>query len=604
MKLIFILALLTVAVVVASLTVAQQSSDTIAYSSRYLTMRDGVKIAVDLYLPRNQPPDQKLPTLVEQTRYMRAYDITPPYERFAGGIDPDIEYFVEHGYAYVLLDVRGSGASFGSRAQEWSPDEIRDAGEVVDWIIRQPWSNGKVGGTGVSYGGTSAEFLLVNKHPAVKAVAPCDSLFDTYSDMIEPGGVYYKSINELWGAYTTAIDLNQFGEKYLNSFERQVFRGVRPVDEDRDGSLRAAAIREHARNYDLISYLRNVTYRDDSAPGAYAADVPSPFRFQRQIQDSGAAIYGLAGWYDGAFPSAVVNRFMTLKNPGSRLILGPWSHYGSKNQSPWSTHDSFDKNGELLRFFDYYLKGIDNSINRDQPVRYYTVGEERWKTADTWPPKGTKPSTWYFAAGGTLNNKPPTDKIAKDAYRVEPNATTGNATRWNSMVYIDRRDINYGDRAGQDRKLLTYTSQPLAESMEVTGQPTITLYVSSSANDGTFFVYLEDVDEQGHVTYVTEGMLRALHRKLSHETPPYQTLGPYHTFQRADGMPLVPGQVAELSFDLFPISYLFRKGHSVRVALAGADSDHFTSVPAEPAALEFYRSKINASHLILPSVLP
>jgi len=597
---IVILAALTCAVAGA---LKAQNSDPIVYSSRYLTMRDGVKIAVDLYLPRNQPADQKLPTLVEQTRYMRAYDIAPQYARFAPGIDSDIKYFVEHGYAYVLLDVRGSGASFGSRAQEWSPDEVRDGAEVVDWIIRQPWSNGKVGGTGVSYGGVSAELLLVNKHPAVKAVAPCDSLFDTYADMIEPGGVYYKSINELWGPYTTAIDLNQFGEKYLDSFQRQVFRGVRPVDEDRDGSMRAAAIREHERNYDLLSYVRNATYRDESVQGGYNADVSSPFKFQRQIEESGAAIYSLAGWYDGAFPSAVVKRFMTLKNPGSRLILGPWSHYGSRNQSPWSAqHENFDKNGELLRFFDYYLKGIDTGINKEKPVRYYTVGEERWKFADTWPPKGTKPATWYFATGATLTSKPPTDKVGKDGYRVDTDATTGNATRWNSMVYIDRRDVSYANRIEQDRKLLTYTSTPLVESMEVTGQPTFTLFVSSSANDGTFFVYLEDVDQQGRITYVTEGLLRALHRKLSNEKPPYQTPAPYHTFRRRDGMRLQPGQVAELTFDLFPISYLFKKGHSIRIALAGADNDHFTTIPPDPASLEVYRSKSNASRVILPTM--
>ena len=118
---IVILAALTCAVAGA---LKAQNSDPIVYSSRYLTMRDGVKIAVDLYLPRNQPADQKLPTLVEQTRYMRAYDIAPQYARFAPGIDSDIKYFVEHGYAYVLLDVRGSGASFGSR--------VRSTAHVVD----------------------------------------------------------------------------------------------------------------------------------------------------------------------------------------------------------------------------------------------------------------------------------------------------------------------------------------------------------------------------------------------------------------------------------------------------------------------------------------
>jgi putative CocE/NonD family hydrolase len=265
---------------------------------------------------------------------MRAYDIKPQYERFAPGIDSDIKYFVEHGYAYVLLDVRGSGASFGSRAQEWSPDEVRDGAEVVDWIIRQPWSSGKVGATGVSYNGVSAELLLVNKHPAVKAVAPCDSLFDTYADMIEPGGVYYKSINELWGPYTTAIDLNQFGEKYLNSFERQVFRGVRPVDEDRDGSMRAAAIREHARNYDLLSYVRNATYRDDAVQGGYNADVSSPFKFQRQIEESGAAIYSLAGVVRRRLPECRRQAFHDPQKSRQQIDTGSVESFQQQESEP------------------------------------------------------------------------------------------------------------------------------------------------------------------------------------------------------------------------------------------------------------------------------
>src|SRR5438046_9822757 len=131
-------------------------------------------------------------------------------------------------------------------------------------------------------------------------------------------------------------------------------------------------------------------------------------------------------------------------------MLGRWSHYGSNNQSAWSQqHESFDKNGELLQFFDYYLKGIDTGINQEKPVRYYTVGEERWKSADTWPPKDTKPATYYFAAGGTLSSKPSESKVAKDADHVDSSASTGNASRWNSMVYIDRRDISYADRSNQ-----------------------------------------------------------------------------------------------------------------------------------------------------------
>lgn len=138
--------------------------------------------------------------------------------------------------------------------------------------------------------------------------------------------------------------------------------------------------------------------------------------------------------------------------------------------------------------------------------------------------------------------------------------------------------------------------------MEVTGHPIVTLFVSSTANDGDFFVYLEDVDESGHVTYVTEGMLRAIHRKLSHEEPPYQTPTPYRTFKREDAVPLVSGEIAELKFDLLPTSYLLKKGHSIRVALAGADKDHFEVLEGEPPMVRFYRSESYPSHMDIPVV--
>src|SRR5258708_29642830 len=114
------------------------------YSSRYVTMRDGVKIAVDLYLPKDLKPGEKIPTILRQTRYYRANRLHQPVDWFWNDpVDKWVRGFVSHGYAFVARDVRGSGASFGTRTQEWSPDEIRDGAQIVDWIIQQPWSNQK-----------------------------------------------------------------------------------------------------------------------------------------------------------------------------------------------------------------------------------------------------------------------------------------------------------------------------------------------------------------------------------------------------------------------------------------------------------------------------
>jgi putative CocE/NonD family hydrolase len=150
---------------------------------------------------------------------------------------------------------------------------------------------------------------------------------------------------------------------------------------------------------------------------------------------------------------------------------------------------------------------------------------------------------------------------------------------------------------------LIYTTPPLAEDTEITGYPVVTLYLTSTETDGAFFVYLEDVDPAGRVTYVTEGQLRAIHRRVSAEPPPYTLQVPYHSFKEADASPLVPGRVAELSFGLHPTSVLIRKGHRIRIGIAGHDAGTFTRIPAQGTpVITLARNKDYASYIDLPVV--
>jgi putative CocE/NonD family hydrolase len=229
--------------------------------------------------------------------------------------------------------------------------------------------------------------------------------------------------------------------------------------------------------------------------------------------------------------------------------------------------------GTGLRYFDHHLKEIQTGIESEKPVHYFTMGEEKWKAADTWPPPGFEPMPLYFAEGRTLRPGDPPAGDGFDTYEVDYSVGSGRASRWVSLVNVSQVRIQYPDRKQQDARLLTYTSSPLEWDTEVTGHLIITLFVRSTATDGQFFVYLEDVTANGEVYYVTEGVFRAIHRHISQETPPYEIPVPYHTFKRQDARPLVPGKVAKITFDLQPISYFFRKGHSIRVAIAGADAE-------------------------------
>ncbi len=601
----------------------------ITFSSFYLTMRDGVRIAISVWLPKDPTSDARLPAIIHQTRYYRSMELRQPLRALMAGktfehIPPTAKSrkrFVANGYAWVDVDVRGSGASYGSRACEWSPDEIRDSAEVVDWIIRQPWSNGQVGALGTSYDGACAEFLLVNRHPAVRAIAPRFALFDAYTDIAFPGGIHATWFTESWGRYNDALDRNS-PKEIAGWWVKMLVTGVQPVQADRDRSLRAEAVAAHRSNYDVYEQARSLTFRDDVAPSdpyhhqgsndfhpvgtpideSGSINLFSPHNYWHDVEASGAAIYSYGGWFDGAYAHAAIKRFLTVSTEGSRLILGPWNHGGRWQIAPFRgpSKSNFDHNGELLRFFDHHLKGRDGDISVEPKVHYFTMVENRWKASDVWPPPAIT-ATYYLAAERKLSRDPPTSDTAGDEYVIDRTVGTGEHSRWRTQVTIGAA-VRYPDRSEQDARLLTYTSDELDHSIEVTGHPVVRLFVTSTADDGTVFVYLEDVDSRGRVAYVTEGQLRILHRRLSAGPPAYRQVVPYRTFTRAAAQPLTPGEIAELTFDLLPTSYVFEAGHRIRIAVAGADASHFAVLPSGPSTLYMHRTTVHPSRIDLPVV--
>ena len=161
--------------------------------------------------------------------------------------------------------------------------------------------------------------------------------------------------------------------------------------------------------------------------------------------------------------------------------------------------------------------------------------------------------------------------------------------------------MRYSRRAEAAAHLLTYLTPPLDGDIEITGHPIVTLYVTSTETDGAFFVYLEDVAPDGQVTYVTEGELRAIHRKVSTDTAPYKLLVPYHSFRKKDVQPLQPGELAEVTFGLLPTSVLIRKGHRIRIGIAGHDEGTFVRIPADATpTITVARNRLHASHIDLP----
>ncbi len=581
-------------------------------TSSYVAVRDGTRLAVDVHLPGAEAEDGAYPVIL---------CLTPYYRRFAlkDGHGDSVEAcpnltlyrdaFVPRGYALVGLDVRGTGASFGARDGFRSPRERLDFFDIADWVSRQPWCDGNIGATGISYLGAAANFLATTNHPAVKAIAPLSAVWDTWSNHLYPGGVHCNVITKKYGALADTMDHDdRDGTRAYAYFADPDLAGPAAVDEDRDGALLAQAIKEHKANFDMPDFAHQLRYRDEglSDNPDYTGATISPYHYANRDADKTTACYSISGWMDGAgFSLGTIQRHLWLANPANRLMLGPWDHGARTQASPWRQEAGVDQQSfliaDVLRFFDHHLGGREAATEDEAPVHYFTMGAEAWQAADAWPPKAEQRNL-YFGAAGDLGPNPPAEAKASDAYTADFDCRTGFHTRYDRL-YIVPVETYYDDWQGRDERMLRYTGAPLDADTEVTGHPTVTLHFTCSEKDCAFFVYLEDVTPEGRVVYVTEGIFRALHRRPGPNPEAIPATGPTHSFRRADAQVLVPGEAAEAAFELLPTSYLFRPGHRVRVAIAAADSDHYSRIPdGRPPRLQFFREIARPSHLVLPVV--
>lgn len=606
--------------------------------SFHLTMKDGAKLAVDLHLPVGLG-DARIPTIVRQTRYFRSMDVAPWFARLAGEarIDPINAalraLFVARGYAWLDVDVRGSGASSGVWHSPWSPLEVADGAELLDFVVRQPWSNGKVGATGNSYDGTAAEMMAVNGHPALRAIAPRCSLFDVYTDNAYPGGVRQSWFIRAWNTANQALDGNHPEEMVALALGvahprlqqprvrraflhvvRRLLRGVRPVDSDESRSALEAAIAEHHANLDVFGAAGSVEHRDDVHPsplGPRTVDAFSPATFRDELRRSGVAVLGIGAWFDAAYQHAAIKRHLTLSPGQCRLVLGPWNHGVGFNASPHAkdTRPGFDLGAELLRFFDHHLLGADTGLDREAPVRAYTMGAESWTSLSEWPPRDGAPTSWSFDRERTLSASPRAPEEGTDVLPLDPDAGSGPRSRWRTLVSPFLLP-SYPDQGLRSQRRSVYRSAPLTEDVTFTGHPLLVLFLRATAADGALFAYLEEEAPDGRVSYVTEGQLRLCHHRAhpgvtateaGGEARLFRSPAPYRPFTRASASPLTPGELYRIELDLLPTSFRFSRGGRIRVALAGTDVDHFDAVPGAARELALARGGAHRSELVLPA---
>lgn len=565
---------------------SQPIYDEWVHSSVYVTVRDATKLAVDIFRPakNGKPVEEPFPVIWTHHRYHRAHVMEDSQVRTAME-SRWLQQVLKHGYVIAAVDVRGGGASYGSRQGPFTQEEAQDANDITEWLASQPWCNGKVGMYGRSYLGITQYMAASQAPPHLRAIFPEMALFDGYS-FVYPGGVFHYDFLATWSKMVKDMDN-----------DRQVAR----VDEDRDGKMLEEAIKEHQANtyaYDLVSSKLFRNSRDEKHNLTF--QLLSPSSYIEDVKKSGVAVYHLVGWYD-LYPRDAVLWFNNLNNP-QKIVIGSWYHSAGDNAFLAAEH---------LRWYDYWLKDIDNGIMEEAPIYYYTMGapeSTEWRSTRKWPLPEENPTSFYFHEGksesvnsrndGILSLQTPSDATGKDDYIADYSTTLGKATRW-ANGYGGK--FEYPDMTANDEKGLTYTTAPLDSNIEVTGHPIIHLWVTSTAEDADFFVCLEKVDENGYSHYITEGTLRASHRATS--SPPYNNIGlPFHRSYAEDIAPL-PKEPVELVFDLLPTSNIFDQGHRIRVTITCADKDTaLTPELSPPPTVSIYRNENFASYISLPII--
>ena len=559
-------------------------------------MRDGVSIAVDIFHPTRsgKTAEEKLPVVWVSKRYQRASlkDGKPVNLLAEGG--PHMAALLAHGYILAAADSRGTGASFGIAQGVYTETEALDAYDITEWLATQPWSNGRIGMVGSSYEGTNQLMVAAKKPPHLKAIMPAMAMFDIY-DLGYPGGIFRFDLVKSWSELTRYIDTQ---------------KAPAPVDGDGKEKLLREALLARPQNrsaYDIVAALPN---RDgvDSLTGEKIYQTWQPAGFVRAIKESGVAVYLICGWYD----AYIRDGFLMFRNLGPRfkMVVLDCSH---APEDPTIVPEAVNiLVSEQLRWFDHWLKGIDNGVTKEAPIQYQTNIEATtrvWRSADRWPLPEVETRCYYFQTGpaasvasvndGRLLTASAREENGEDLYTVDYSATSGQNTRWDNTV---AGNFAYPDMAANDARGLTYTTGPLGEDLEVTGHPVLHLWVTASVPDVDFIVFLEEVDAKGFSRYVSEGCLRASHRALSR--PPYDNFDlPFHGSEKKEMAPLTTGRPVELVFDLLPVSNVFNKGNRLRLTITGTDKDNLETPVLEPAPrVTVFRKLKAASRLDLPVV--
>ena len=562
-------------------------------------MRDGTLLRADVY----RPATGRHPVILQRT----------PYDKGLTTIAMlmlDVIRTASAGYAVVIQDSRGRYASDGEFYT--FRDDIADGYDTVEWCGVQPWSDGNVGMYGASYVGATQWLAALSRPPHLKAIFPLITASDYHEGWTYQGGAFALGFNASWTMTGLAPDTAMRLAKDRPELRDDVGQLLSGIDDMCD-AFRHLPLKDFPFFHQSASYFYDwVAHPDDD-------DYWAQINIENRHDTIPVPACNVGGWYD-IFLGGTIRNYLGMRERGAtppardgqKLVIGPWHHtlplnnvVGEANFGLSTTQLAAGLDGLHLRWFDYWLKGEQNGLLEEPPVRIFVMGENVWRNEDEWPLARTQYTPYYLHSAGNANSlrgdgslspaaprSEPTDVFVSDPRHPVP-TKGGGLCCWPAAVpggAFDQRSVE------EREDVLVYTTPILEQGVEVTGPVTVTLYAATSATDTDFTAKLVDVHPEGYAQNLTDGIMRGRYR-----------------VSKAQATLLKPDEVYEFTIDLWATSNVFKAGHRIRLDIASSNFPRFDRNPQtgeasgeasrlEPALQRVFHDEAHPSHVVLPII--
>jgi predicted acyl esterase len=508
--------------------------------------RDGTVLRADVYRP-DVADEEKFPVLMSLSAYQKAMDRILPHEApFTHVERPEPSWWVPRGYAVVFVDSRGTGASPGV-ADIWSMQEARDYYDAIEWGGRQSWSTGKVGLIGVSYYSITQWNVASLQPPSLTTIVPWEGWSDLYRESVFQGGVF---------------DQGFYGSWWLDVMGKQLLENTRA-----DNSA--------AFNEPLVW-----NYMTHPLDGPYWDEVKARAQFDKIT----VPLYSSGNW--GGWNHHLrgnIEGYVRSASKVKKLQVHIGSHTGAFYSEEGKT--------ELLRWYDYWLKGKDTGIMDEPPVKLCirtSVDKCTWRFENEWPLARTQYTKYYL----TTRRAGAVDDALEDL-----RLSTEAPGRASEITYPAGPQAHR--RAARGEPTVTFVTEPLEKDVEITGHINLVMWVSSETDDMDVFAYLRNMAPDGTVETATRGILKVSHRKLDPDLSTFYR--PYHTHD--EEQKLEPDEVVPIQVEIWPTSMVFEKGHRIRLDIQADDDGHYFAA-YKRGNNTIYTGGDRTSYVLLPIVPP